>query len=167
MLPEEEWVDWVDVDNRPIEAVPRSRMRKERLCHRATYIFIEDSLGRLYVQKRTLNKDYCPGMLEACCGGVVQTGEAYGSSALRELAEEMGIVVDTLDDWGTFHFETEDNRVWGAIYSCVYQGALKLQASEVEAVYLMRLDEIWRRQSEFMPDSLCALKHWLDRRLSA
>ena len=55
---QEEWVDWVDEHNRVLMAVPRSRMRREHLCHRATYIFIEDGLGRLYVQRRTLSKDY-------------------------------------------------------------------------------------------------------------
>ena len=44
---QEEWVDWVDEHNRVLMAVPRSRMRREHLCHRATYIFIEDGLARL------------------------------------------------------------------------------------------------------------------------
>ena len=53
MSDQEEWVDWVDAQNRVLMAVPRSRMRREVLCHRATYIFIEDAQGRLYVQRRT------------------------------------------------------------------------------------------------------------------
>ena len=34
---QEEWVDWVDAEDRVIEAVPRSRMRREGLRHRATF----------------------------------------------------------------------------------------------------------------------------------
>ena len=163
-MQQEEWVDWVDEHNRVLMAVPRSRMRREHLCHRATYIFIEDGLGRLYVQRRTQSKDYCPGMLEACCGGVVQSGEEYDPSALRELAEEMGIRGVTLDSWGTFYCESHDNKVWGALYSCRYDGPLTLQTSEVEYVLLMSPEEIRAQTSAFMPDSVVAFEHWLARR---
>ena len=163
-MQQEEWVDWVDEHNRVLMAVPRSRMRREHLCHRATYIFIEDGLGRLYVQRRTQSKDYCPGMLEACCGGVVQSGEEYDPSALRELAEEMGIRGVTLESWGTFHCESSDNKVWGAIYSCRYEGELQLQASEVEYVLRMSPEQILAQQHEFMPDSLVAFGEWQRRK---
>ena len=85
----EEWVDIVDANNNVIDAVPRSVMRQQRLLHRATYVVIENALGQLYVQRRTATKDYCPSMLDACCGGVVSKGEEIQASAYRELAEEM------------------------------------------------------------------------------
>ena len=164
---QEEWVDWVDEHNQVLMAVPRSRMRHERLCHRATYIFIEDDQGRLYVQRRTQSKDYCPGMLEACCGGVVQSGEAYGPSAYRELDAEMWLRDVELAAWGTFHCQTPDNQVWGALYSCRYEGPLTLQASEVESVVRMTPQAIREAASEFMPDSLVAFEQWLSRREQA
>ena len=161
---QEEWVDWVDAEDRVIEAVPRSRMRREGLRHRATYIVIEDAIGHLYIQRRTLSKDYCPGMLDACCGGVVQRDEAYGPSALRELEEEMGIRDVPLQAWGTFYSEHEHNKVWGALYSCRYEGELQLQASEVEYVLRMSLEQIQAQQHEFMPDSLVAFSEWQRRK---
>ncbi|MGL4205308.1 MAG: NUDIX hydrolase YfcD [Aeromonadaceae bacterium] len=164
---QEEWVDWVDVDDRVLEAVPRSRMRREGLRHRATYIVIEDQAGHLYVQRRTQSKDYCPGMLDACCGGVVQAGEEYEPSALRELDEEMGIRDVPLTSWGTFYHEDEQCRVWGGLYSCHYQGELTLQAEEVEYVLQMPVAEILARQQEFTPDSIQAIKVWLERREAA
>jgi len=164
---QEEWVDWVDAQNQVLMAVPRSRMRREVLCHRATYIFIEDRQGHLYVQRRTQLKDYCPGMLDACCGGVVQTGEAYLPSALRELEEEMGIRDVPLQAWGTFYSEHEHNKVWGALYSCRYEGELQLQASEVEYVLRMSPEQIQAQQHEFMPDSLVAFSEWQRRKTEA
>jgi 8-oxo-dGTP pyrophosphatase MutT (NUDIX family) len=163
-MSQEEWVDWVDATNQVLMAVPRSRVRGEVLCHRATYIIIEDGQGRLYVQRRTLLKDYCPGMLDACCGGVVQTGEEYYPSALRELEEEMGIRGVALQSWGTFYSEHAHNKVWGALYSCHYEGELQLQASEVEYVLRMSLEEIWAQREAFMPDSLVALEQWQTRK---
>lgn len=40
-------------------------------------------------------------------------------------------------------------RTWGGIYSCFYDGELKLQEEEVQAVLLMSAGEIFARQNEF------------------
>ena len=82
----------------------------------------------------------------------------------RELAEEMGIRGVTLDSWGTFYCESHDNKVWGALYSCRYDGPLTLQTSEVEYVLLMSPEEIRAQASAFMPDSVVAFEQWLTRR---
>lgn len=163
----EEWVDWVDEQDQVLHAVPRSQMRREKLRHRATYIVVENSQRQIYVQRRTLSKDYCPGMLDACCGGVVQAGESYDLSALRELAEEMGIRGVSLTPWGSFYTEDEKGKVWGGIYSCCYEGPLRLQVEEVEYVELMTVDQILNRHQEFTADSIVALRHWLERRKAA
>lgn len=160
----EEWVDWVDEQDQVLQAVPRSQMRRELLRHRATYIVVTNSQQQIYVQRRTLSKDYCPGMLDACCGGVVQAGESYDLSALRELEEEMGIRGVSLTPWGTFYTEDHKGKVWGGIYSCCYEGPLCLQVEEVEYVELMTVEEILSRQQEFTADSIVALRHWLERR---
>ncbi|MFC3912447.1 NUDIX hydrolase YfcD [Pseudaeromonas sharmana] len=163
-MSDEEWVDWVDGDNRVIMAVPRSRMRRERLPHRASYIFISDAGGLLYVQRRTQSKDYCPGMLDACCGGVVQATEPILASALRELEEEMGIRNIPLTSWGDAWLADTDNQVWGSLFSCQYEGQLVLQQSEVEYVVMMSEAEIMSRSAEFTPDSIAALRVWQQRR---
>ena len=160
----EEWVDWVDEADQVLQAVPRSRMRREGLRHRASYIVVENHQQQIYVQRRTLSKDYCPGLLDACCGGVVQAGESYDLSAVRELAEEMGIHHVDLVPWGTFYTEDSRSKVWGGIYSCRYEGPLSLQAEEVEYVELMTAEQILARSEEFTPDSVMALRHWLERR---
>ena len=160
----EEWVDWVDEQDQVLQAVPRSQMRRELLRHRATYIVVENSQQQIYVQRRTQSKDYCPGMLDACCGGVVQAGESYDLSAVRELEEEMGISGVSLAPWGTFYTEDHKGKVWGGIYSCCYEGPLCLQVEEVEYVELMTVEQILSRQQEFTADSIVALRHWLERR---
>ena len=103
-------------------------------------------------------------MLDACCGGVVQAGESYDLSAVRELEEEMGISGVSLTPWGTFYTEDHKGKVWGGIYSCRYEGPLRLQVEEVEYVELMTVEEILNRQQEFTADSIVALRHWLERR---
>ena len=97
-------------------------------------------------------------------GSVAIAGGVAANSRLRELAEEMGIRGVTLDSWGTFYCESHDNKVWGALYSCRYDGPLTLQTSEVEYVLLMSPEEIRAQASAFMPDSVVAFEQWLTRR---
>jgi len=66
-------------------------MRAENLPHRATYIFVLDSEGRILVQRRTDTKDLFPGYHDLAAGGVVAAGESYEECALREAEEELGI----------------------------------------------------------------------------
>ena len=167
-VPHVEWVDVVDEQDRVIGVAERTRVRQENLRHRASYILVLDEAGRVLVQRRTLSKDFCPGMLDACAGGVVTTGEAMEPSARRELAEELGIRDVLLQDFGTFYAEGEASgggyRVWGGLFSCHYQGPLQLQAEEVSDVHWMSLAEIAERADEFTPDSLLAIATWQARR---
>lgn len=168
-VPHVEWVDIVDEQDRVIGVAERARVRQENLRHRASYILVLDEGERILVQRRTPSKDFCPGMLDACAGGVVTTGEAMALSAWRELAEELGIRDVPLQDYGTFYAEGEASgsryRVWGGLFSCHYQGPLQLQAEEVSEVHWMSLGEIADRADEFTPDSLLAIATWQARRL--
>ena len=159
-----EWVDVVDVQDRVIGVAERARVRRENLRHRASYILVLDEAERVLVQRRTLGKDFCPGMLDACAGGVVTQGEQMEPSARRELAEELGIREVALQAFGTFYAEGEGYRVWGGLFSCCYQGPLQLQAEEVSEVHWMSLAEIAARADEFTPDSLLAIATWQARR---
>lgn len=156
----DERVDVVDEQNRVLRVAERREVRRDNLPHRATYIVIEDEAGRLYVQRRTLGKDYCPGKLDACCGGVVLAGEAYLPSAYRELAEEMGIEGVPLTTHGAFYWGDAECKVWGGLFSCRYEGPLRLQAEEVEYVLRLSVAEILARAAEFTPDSIAAIRHW-------
>ncbi|PJG59537.1 NUDIX hydrolase YfcD [Aeromonas cavernicola] len=159
-----EWVDIVDADNQVIGVAERAQVRRDNLCHRASYILVLDDADRILVQRRTLNKDFCPGMLDACAGGVVTSGELMEPSARRELAEELGIEHVPLQDFGTFYAQGEGYRVWGGLFSCRYQGPLRLQAEEVSEVQWMTQAEIAERAREFTPDSLLAIATWQARR---
>jgi len=171
-LSAKEIVSVVDASNNVIGSVERARMRSENLLHRSTYIFIQNSRGQFYVQKRTMIKDYCPGYFDPAPGGVLQAGETYADGAKRELQEEMGIKDVPLTHCFLMLYEDSRVRTFGDVWYCVYDGDLKLQAEEVESVHMMTLDEILQRArsgEKFCPDSLTFLgrfKEWLDNRSS-
>lgn len=159
MSPRDEMVVLVDEENRVTGAAPRHEMRARNLPHRATYVFVFNSAGELYVQHRTMTKDVYPGYYDLAAGGVVLTGETYEESAVRELEEEMGIRGVPLEPWFDFYFEGE-GKCWGRAYSCVWDGPIVPQPEEVQSVCMAGLDAIFAGWDgrQMTPDSLLALR---------
>lgn len=155
-----ELVAIVDENNVVTGAVPRWRLRAENLLHRATYVYVFDSAELIYAQHRTMAKDTFPGYWDLAAGGVVAAGEEYDESARRELGEELGITGVALDTWFDFYWEGSSGRVFGRAYGCVYDGALLLEAEEVQDVERLRVEEVLadRAAREFTPDTLYALQ---------
>ncbi len=147
------WI--VDEKNRPVGAVTRAQMRQKRLVHRSTYILVTDSKQRLLIQKRTLTKDVYPGLWEIAVGGVVAYGEDYRTSAFRELREETGISSVYLQEHLDFYYEDQDNRLWGRLFSCKWDGKIQPQPEEVQEVLfadrIQLLDML--EKEDFTPDS--------------
>lgn len=143
--PADEIVVIVDEQNNVVDAVPRREMRAKRLPHRSTYILVFNAQGDLYVHKRTMTKDVYPGYYDLAAGGVVLAGESYETSAGRELAEELGIRNVPLTWLFTFYYSDLHTRVWGGVFSCVYNGAIVLQEEEIESGAFMSLSNVTRR----------------------
>ena len=165
----DEIVAIVDEKNRVVGSAPRREMRAKALPHRATYVLVFNSQGELYVQKRTLTKDVFPGYYDPAAGGVVLAGETYMEGAVREVEEEMGVRDVPLTALFEFYHQDERYRVWGATFSCVYDGAVVLQEEEVESGAFMPLSDILHTAETlpFTPDGLYVLKRYLNEHHSA
>jgi len=96
----------------------------------------------------------------------VLAGESYEEGAVRELEEEIGIRQVPLTRLFDFYFSDPHSRVWGAAFSCVYDGPLTLQAEEVSHVELMDREEIFRRSLTelFTPDGLYVAQQYFTQR---
>jgi 8-oxo-dGTP pyrophosphatase MutT (NUDIX family) len=160
---QEEIVTIVDEKNHVVGAAPRSRMRADGLPHRATYILVFNDEGELFVQKRTAGKDIYPGYYDVATGGVVLAGESYEGAAERELAEELGITGVRLRGHFDFFYEDAGNRVWGRVFSCIYNGDVTLQEEEVESGAFHAVPEILEisRKRLFTPDGLYVLQRFI------
>lgn len=159
----EETVLIVDGQNRIVGAKPRPVMRRQNLPHRATYILVFDRDQRLFVHKRSHNKDVFPGYYDIAAGGVVIEGETYRQSAERELFEELGIRDVPLNYLFEFNYKDACCNVWGSVYQCEYNGEMKLQAEEIESGRFMKIEEILmdRESMPITPDSFFVLKRYL------
>lgn len=162
----DEIVAIVDENNLIVDAVPRSVMRADNLPHRACYILVFNSQDKLFVQKRTQSKDVYPGYYDIATGGVVLAGETYEESAERELAEEIGAKhIPLLKHFDFFHQDSHC-RVWGRVFSCIYDGNIVLQKEEVESGDFYTVEEIMLLKDieSFTPDGLYVLYRFLDER---
>lgn len=155
----EEMVPVVDENNRIVQVVPRSVMRRNEMPHRASYIVLGDGEGRFYIERRTMIKDYCPGMLDACVGGVVQDGEDdIALSAERELQEELGVRTELKSlGWKKLQHKPE-TFTWAGVFYGEYRGSIVMQQSEVDDVLMLTAEEVYARAGEFTPDSLIAFR---------
>lgn len=155
----EETVVIVNERDEVIGNASRSRMRRERLIHRTTYIFVFSSRGELLVQERTLGKDMYPGWYDLAAGGVLVPGETYEESAYREAEEELGLRGVALTDHFKMYYEDETSRSFGRAYSCVYDGPFELQPEEVASAHFVNPDSILSGEvGPLTPDSRAAFE---------
>lgn len=61
------------------------------LLHPVVHLHVFDNKGRLYLQKRALNKDIQPGKWDTSVGGHMDPGETVEQALFREAGEELGI----------------------------------------------------------------------------
>lgn len=82
----------VDKHDQVLGSITRGQAHADRtLIHRAVDIIITNNHGQILLQKRSQNKDTCPGFWNVSAGGHVTFGQTYQEAAQRELQEELGI----------------------------------------------------------------------------
>ena len=129
----QELLDVVDAEDRVIGVKTRGEIHAQGLIHRAVHILVFNSKGELFLQKRSMTKDENPGRWDSSAAGHVDSGETYIACAIREIEEELGIVINSELEF-LFHIKPSklNSMEHSPIYRCVYDGELKLQAAEID-----------------------------------
>ena len=153
-----EIIDIVDENGIPTgETIDRAIAHQTGVRHRTTHIWIVRKKAddiQILLQKRSKNKDSFPGCFDISSAGHIPAGDDFVESGLRELKEELGLVVeeDELVECGNIHIFTE-NEFHGIHYvdsqiSKVFLlwkdieiEDLKLQTEEIESAMWMDFQE--------------------------
>ncbi len=98
--PAEELFETFDDDGHPLGLVARSEVHRRGLWHRASNVFLFDSRGLLYLQRRAAGKDVWPDAWDVTVGEHLHPGESFEQGALRGLVEELAITGVTLEPLG-------------------------------------------------------------------
>ena len=88
---QQELFDVVNASDEVIGQATRGEVHRRGLMHRAVHIFVFNSAGGLYLQKRSQTKDRHPGCYDSSASGHQDAGEDADTCARRELREELGL----------------------------------------------------------------------------
>ena len=166
----DEFFDVVNERDVPVGRARRSEVHARGLWHRAVHVLVFDQHGRLFLQKRSMKKDLCPGLWDSSCSGHLDAGEDYDAAAVRELQEELGLVV-TAPPVRWFRLEACEDTGWEFcwVYRLAANGPFVLHPEEIDggdwlspaevsariaehpACYCSAFKLIWRRAQE-QPD---------------
>jgi len=128
--------DIFDVVNERDEVIGRERrsvVHRTGLKHRAVHVFVFNSRGEVFLQKRSMSKDSSPGLWDSSASGHLDCGEDYDACAVRELREEIGLDVSECPR-RLFKVAACDRTgqefVW--LYQCASEGPFTLHPEEIE-----------------------------------
>ena len=167
-----------DAGGRVLGAVERSVVRAFGITTFAVHLIGSADDGRVWVQKRALDKATDPGLWDTTMGGQVAAGEAVETSLARETMEEAGLDVAALLDLQpapriTFRRPVEEG--WLVEHIDVFTATLPAGAEpvnrdgEVERFECLDRTALVARlaAAEFTLEATLILAAWLQRRSGA
>lgn len=138
----------VDEDDEVVEYLPRTVCHEPPYpLHREIFVVLTDKKGRVWMQKRSMNKEQYPGYWTVTASGHVAKGQSYLEAARRELWEEVGVKV-VLEEERKWLHEREGNRAMIQVFLGRYEGEFELDLGEVSEVRAFGGKELKKVQSK-------------------
>lgn len=129
----EEIFDVVNERDEVIAQAPRKEVHARGLWHRAVHVLVFNARGEVFLQKRSMFKDTAKGKWDSSSSGHLDRGEDYDTCAVRELREEIGLVVGQ-PPRRLFKLDACRETGWEFcwIYRCESEGPFTLHPDEIE-----------------------------------
>lgn len=129
----EEIFDVVNERDEVIGKAPRKDVHARGLWHRAVHVLVFNARGEVFLQKRSMLKDTARGKWDSSSSGHLDTGEDYDACAVRELREEIGLVL-TQPPRRVFKVDACKETGWEFcwVYRCESEGPFTLHPDEIE-----------------------------------
>lgn len=125
----ERWDAYTAAGERTGEILLRGNPIPPGRYHLVAEVLLRHRNGRWLLMRRAPEKDYCPGMWEASAGGSAQLGEDSAAAARREVLEETGLHIHSLQ---TLYHERGDGYLFDYFLAVTDDdpAAVQLQAGE-------------------------------------
>jgi isopentenyl-diphosphate Delta-isomerase len=162
-----EILEIVDCDDRVTGSGTRREIHEKGLLHRAVHVFVFNTAGEIFIQRRSAAKDRHPLKLDSSAAGHVDPGESYEITAQRELEEELGITAPVKKIlWMRAQPETDNEHV--ALFSLVTDLPPAPNGEEIEWGEFMtpeRVTELMQANAaDFVPAFVLLWKRFTERK---
>jgi isopentenyldiphosphate isomerase len=129
----EEILDIVNERDEVIGRRRRAEVHRLGLKHRAVHVLVFNAAGEVFLQKRSMQKDSCPGLWDSSASGHLDAGEDYDACAVRELWEELGLRIAAPPE-RLFKIDACAGTGWEFVwvYQCRADGPFTLHPEEIE-----------------------------------
>lgn len=153
----DELIDILNDDLTVSKTCLKSDAHKHGYLHASIHVWFYTDSGEILIQKRSSTKIAFPNLWDVSVAGHISTGENEITAALREVEEEIGLVIskDAILKIGSYH-ETHqhrpdfiDNEIHLIYISKLYTpiNELKIQKEELSAIKLISID-IFKKELE-------------------
>ena len=125
-----ELLDIVDDQGRPLNITkPRSQIHWDGDWHRTVHVWIKNSRHEALLQKRSHAKESYPNLWDVSCAGHIAAGQTSVATAIREVREELGIIIHEKDLDYLFMIKSQSIQHEGAFVD-----------NEINDVFLVKKD---------------------------
>lgn len=115
-----EWLPVIQDDGQVIGMATRDYCHGGAgLLHPVVHLHILDRSGRIYLQKRSMNKRCQPGRWDTAVGGHVDYGETIGEALMRETREELSFTRFNPIAIKNYIFESGSDREMVFVFAAV------------------------------------------------
>jgi isopentenyldiphosphate isomerase len=101
------------------------------VLHPVVHLHILDRYGKVYLQKRAMNKDLLPGYWDTAVGGHISYGETVPEALFRETAEELGLSAFNPVFLEAYEYKTQRDREFVFVHAMVGHPTLHPNLAEV------------------------------------
>jgi isopentenyldiphosphate isomerase len=147
-----ELLNIVDENDEIIGVATRTEIHEKGHLHREVSIQFITKNNEIILQHRGKNKDLSPDLLSAAVAGHVVVGDSYEETAIKEIVEETGLMVDGSElifihkvNKLSNDISGKVNHVFQARYLYIYDGDindLKVEAEESEGFEVWPIDSL-------------------------
>lgn len=128
-------VTYVDENDNEIGSGLLKSAIEKGIAVRIARVFLQNSQGKILIQKRSENHPWLPGRWDHSASGHVDAGETYMEAAIRELQEEVGITNVKLSQSGKFYIVERGGfgmkKSFNMIFIGKFEGNVKIDNIEV------------------------------------
>ena len=154
----------VDENNKIIGLRPRSEFQTGKFIHRSSHLLLENSEGKILLQKRSSNRVWSPNLYTYSVSAGVMN-ESYKKCIEREMKEEIGISISVKLLFVYKYFDDNDKSFHALFYGKSDEKITPDEEEIAEIKWFSKVDlkkDIIKNPKQYAPHVLYGLKKYLE-----